>query len=399
MAKKCQQFKITDLRESLSKRKKIAEYMAEIYDMTRFYRYAGLLRGCADQTLVRTYEGGEEEILYTLFCGSRLCPVCRHRRALKSYVHLSRILNYLDDMRKADGKKPYSYILVTLTFRNVPADELKEAVENMTASFTRLTRTYEWRTAIKGAWRTLEITINPEDFSCHPHLHILCAVNQSYFTSKAYISQASLAFLWQRILGIGYLPVVHIEKVEAQDGVITEKAKFELSKYLTKPFEYIETTDKNILAFLLENIHDALQHKKQYINYGVFRKAQRELRLSDEDGDLLDITDGDKALLEQIRPDVAYVISLIRFDRSVGRYVNVDDISKWNECNFDGLMQWRYKRELEKQALAEGAITSAELDKASYAEHVRANPPRPKPDIDRAVEAMLLKHEAKIKKQ
>lgn len=300
--------------EKFSLRKHLALSIADLYDQTPLDRYASKIRGCGDQIIFRRYEGGEREIAYSLFCGSRLCPICGQRRSLKAFAQLSQCLDFIDEQRAGEKKQPLIPLLITLTIENVKGDALPEAIQRINDGYSRLNRTGAW-TAIKGAWRTLEITINKEANTFHPHLHVFALVNKSYFTSADYISQDKLALLWQRAAKLPYKPIVDIRRVGAAGG-----GKAEVSKYITKQMDMLCDVPLQQAIDALIYLHEALDSRKQYITYGVIRKAQRALNLSDEDGQLLDPTEGDEELLAQLRPDTMYWYELMRYNSAYAAY-------------------------------------------------------------------------------
>lgn len=302
-----------------NERKRLAWALSELYeraDKTAIRSYAGLLKGCCESMLIRRYEGAEIETEYAMFCGVRLCPVCAHRRSLKAFAQLSQILDEADRQRIAQSGKPYEYLLITLTMQSVDIDAIDEAIERLTSSVTRLTRTNLWKDAIKGAWRSLEITFNKQSCLYHPHIHLFCAVNPSYFTSAAYISQEKLMKAWRRCGKFPYDPVVDIRRIKTE---MRSGAKAEVAKYVTKQIDFLFDLPKTEGAKHLSALHLALQNRKQYISYGVIRSIQRFLNLSDEDGDLINVVEDEK-LLNSLRPDVKFVYDIIFFDRWAGAY-------------------------------------------------------------------------------
>lgn len=304
--------------DKLAARKAMANAVADIYDSTAFWQYASIIRGCADSMIVRTYEGGEEEIAYTLFCRARLCPICSWRRSLRAYNQLSRCMDYLDHQRP---ERPYKYILVTLTMRNCSGPDLPDMIDHLQRSFIRLRHTKDWQKAIQGALRTLEVTYNAAQDTYHPHLHLFCAVNSSYFTSSAYISQARLIDLWQRSLQVAYRPSVRIQRInETPDKHELD----EVTKYVTKSAQVAISLPEAQAIDVIQTLHGALHGRKLYAPYGDVRAAFRALHLTDEDGDLLDVTDSDGSIAAEIRQDLKWTLAAYVYNPGAG-YVRYDD--------------------------------------------------------------------------
>lgn len=287
--------------ESYSERKMLAEKIADLYDESEtLWEYAAKIRGCGDTIIVRTYEGAVTEIAHALFCRCRLCPMCAWRRSLKAYGQLSEIMTYLDKQRTDAGKQPWAYILITLTAINCQPVDLPETIDHLLDSFARLRRSPEWRKAIHGCHRSLEVTYNPIRGDFHPHLHLLCAVQPSYFTNKIYISQAHLTQLWKAAMKVAYTPVVDIRRCEEGSGNVAE-----VTKYVTRHDKWL--TDE-LSDWLLTALHVALHGRKLFAHYGIMRDGFRALRLSDEDGDLLDVGESDSKIAREMRADLRYTL-------------------------------------------------------------------------------------------
>lgn len=309
--------------QAYSARKLLSLRIAELYEKSgAYWRYGGKIRGCAENMLVKSYESGEKEVVYTLFCGCRLCPVCQSRRSLKAFAQLSQLLDHIDRERVSRYGAPWEYVLVTLTLQSMPSEQLGEMLDMMIDAQQRVIRSKAWQSAFKGAWRTLEVTYNANMDTVHPHLHFLCAVNPSYFSSRDYISQDKLARLWMKSARIPYQPIVDIRRVRSVGG-----AKAEVSKYITKPAtELFSLPDETGVRFI-SALHEATFQRKSYATYGIIRAAFRALHLSDEDGQLLDPAEGDEALLASMRPDVRYVYDVVTWNARHYQYEKADDFA------------------------------------------------------------------------
>lgn len=302
----------------LTARKALAQITAELYDRTPFYLVAAKIRGCADSVVIRRYEGDIREVAYTMFCRQRLCPVCAWRRSLKAFWMLSHILDYCDAQRVAQKGKPYEYILLTLTMESVSGDALPEAIDRMYDAYTRLSRRREWK-VMKGAWRTLEVTYNPDTDTFHPHLHIIAAVNPSYFTQRGYISQDKLCLLWQDCGRFPYKPICDIRRVSTK---IDKKGIYEVAKYATKISSVLFKSQKRAPENILCDLHAALFKRKLFTSYGIMREASRALRMTDEDGDLLNVGEMDSVLAKEMREDLVATMEAYTYIPESG-YVHI----------------------------------------------------------------------------
>ena len=241
-----------------------------------------------------------------------MCPACNWRRSLKIYGATSQILDHLD---KQYGKS-IKYLFLTLTVKNVPMSDLGKAIDGMAEAFKRLTNNRAWKNRVKGAMRTLEVTINHETQEAHPHYHLILAVDRSYATKgdETYWTHADWQAAWQKSARLDYAPNVSIERVKGRESGIAE-----VSKYMAKDSDYLVdsmqahmgTEEAEALTdWLVGNLLTQL-HGRRLISYtGILRDAQRALKLDPENGPLTD----------SIRGDVAAAIKHYHWSAGLGRY-------------------------------------------------------------------------------
>lgn len=258
--------------------------LAEAYDCFNESK-ASRLRDCAKYIQFRRYLDGTMRLHTMNSCRVRLCPICAWRRSLKTFYNNLKIVRFLAE------KKNFKYIFVTLTVRNCRAHELKQTIDNMSLAMNRFNKRPEILAAFKGTCRCLEITHNvdkssPNYDTYHPHYHMICCVNPSYFKSSAYLSQAKLTELWQSCIAADYKPIVHIESFHGS----LEKAVAESSKYSTKDVEYIMPDDWDFTVNTVKLLDEVLRNRR-LINYtGCMKDARAFLRLQDEEtGSLVDV--------------------------------------------------------------------------------------------------------------
>ena len=268
-----------------------AEYIAIAYEDINMSK-SDRVQHCAD-TLVFGRADGKLKLKRANFCRVRLCPMCGWRRSLKTHAHMSRIL---------EAAKPLQmrYLMVTLTVKNVSADELSGALDELFHAYKLLVQ----RTRIKNAWRGwyrgVEITHNKQDDTYHPHIHALVAVDKSYFKSKKYIRQDELTELWRECLRANYTPIVDIRKTYG-DSV---HAVSEVAKYATKVGDIVDFDDWGLTVQTLDTLDKALDKRRLIAFGGEFKRLHAELNLDDtEDGDLVHL-DCDE--LQSAGDDVLY---------------------------------------------------------------------------------------------
>ena len=235
------------------------------------------------------------------FCKNRLCSMCTWRRSMKIFGQVSQVMDVI--------QSDYEFIFLTLTVRNCSAEMLPATIDQLQEGFNRLMKTAQIRKAFKGYFKALEITHHPEylrDVEYHPHLHLIVAVNKSYFTSRDYISQAKLIGLWQSVCALEYTPVVGIQKIRQADiqknEISLKKAVCEVAKYSIKNSEVtrgsFDEIDRTVETYIT-----ALASRRLCSFGGIFKKTAKALKLDD-------LTEGDlvRTDIEHVRSDVAYMI-------------------------------------------------------------------------------------------
>lgn len=169
------------------------------------------------------------------FCRCPACPTCKWRRSMKWKARFYEAVPLvLETAPKA------RWLLLTLTVRNCPIDELGATLTAMGAAWKRLLARREF-IAVYGWIRTTEVTRGADD-SAHPHYHVLMLVSSSWF-GRHYVTQQRWTELWQECMRIDYQPMVDVRTVKrgrrragAEGGIPGElaAAAVEVLKYATK---------------------------------------------------------------------------------------------------------------------------------------------------------------------
>jgi len=255
--------------------------LAAVYNEICNEKKAERLEVCSHQLIFDILEDSSKRLKGMTSCRVRLCPICSWRRSLKLYHQTEAIALHL-------GEK-YRYIMVTLTVRNCPGHELKENLDNLFQSLNRFNQLKAIKAAWKGWARGVEITHNMSDETFHPHVHIVVAVNPSYFNSRDYISQKDLQEMWRKSARLDYDPIVDVRRIKGLPGAVAE-----VSKYAAKPGEYIIEGHWDLTCDTVAVLDDALAHRRLAAYGGVFREVHRLLKQDDpEDGDLVDVGEPD----------------------------------------------------------------------------------------------------------
>ncbi len=218
------------------------------------------------------------------FCKVRLCPMCTKRRSRKIYAQSYKVMQV--------ASRKYEFIFLTLTQKNVSDNELKDELDKILRSFNNFIRRKEMK-AIKGWFRGLEITHNTDKKSksydtYHPHIHMILAVNKSYFTSRDYINQKRFREMWQESLGIDYEPMVNVKRFKAATQKELEKSLAETSKYTVEKDDFLIEDDYEMTDKTVETLDKALAYRRLVAWGGELKKIHKELNLDDaETGDLV----------------------------------------------------------------------------------------------------------------
>lgn len=224
--------------------------------------------------------GGKMRLVHADFCRVRLCPICQWRRSLKNFAHMNKIVNAIGDKCK--------YLFLTLTLKSCGGSELSDEMTHIIKAFKAFIEYKDCEAAFKGWYRGLEVTHNVNTDEYHPHLHVLLAVNPSYFSSKHYLSQKKITDLWQRALKVKYTPIVDIRKCYGNDL----KSIAEVAKYACKPGEIINYDDWDLTVETVRILDAAFEGRRLIAFGGILKEWHKKLNLDDEDeGDLLDIGD------------------------------------------------------------------------------------------------------------
>jgi len=237
-----------------------------------FYRWSNNVRHCSHDIEYAQFESGKQRIVNLMTCKDRLCGICNYRRSARTYAKLMRVFGsntYLN--------KNYNLIFLTLTLRNVPPSQLKQGINHIFYSFNKFLKNKRIKAINKGFYRTLELEFNKDRRDYHHHLHVLIAVNKSYFTdSKQYLSQAAFTDIWQSSAGLDYKPFTYVEKVRDDKGISY------VCKYSVKSdMEFIKELTDDELFFLRQG----LAGRRLNGIGGVFKEIASRLKLNLDDDD------------------------------------------------------------------------------------------------------------------
>ena len=235
---------------------------------------------------------GKIKLIRSNNCKHPLCSTCNGRRSMK-YFHEVRQVAEL-----AVEKNPsVRFLMLTLTVPNVSASELSETLTHLLKSFERLSRRAEFKKAVKGWFRSLEITYNADRDDYHPHFHCLLMVNGSYFTSRDYINQARWLELWQEATRQSEVTNVDVRRVKPnpkRNNTPIEAAAAEVAKYATKEGDYVYKLSEDEYGAkpdIINTLCHALKNRRLVAFGGLLKEYRKEIGLADKENDLVNVGD------------------------------------------------------------------------------------------------------------
>lgn len=227
-------------------------------------------------------KSGRKKLKTANFCRVRLCPMCTWRRSLKLQSQLEEVLS-------TPQAQQYSYIFLTLTIPNISDIELAETIKKLHVAFNRLTKYKEVSKIVKGYFRSTELTYNRDRRDWHPHIHVLIAVNQSYFKSRDYISQLKWLALWKKAMKDESIKQVDVRRVKQRKGESLMKTVCEVAKYPVKDSQYIDFGDDIFTAEQVVILDNVLE-RKRFVGWGgVLQDIRHEFEQEDIEADSVDL--------------------------------------------------------------------------------------------------------------
>lgn len=212
--------KTVDFMEILTQKKHFTRRIAQLYYGIDDRKHAEKVLSCANEVCINK----DNNFTNTWFCDDKFCPVCQWNKTRYIYAQLHDVVKVMKD--------EYKFIFVTLTVRNVKADQLKAKSIEMNRAFSRyFTKGSKYGSIFKGCFRTMEITYNADRKDFHPHIHAIVAVDKDYFTSDKYVSQSELLESWRKSMKDDKIVGVSMESIgfgssKPLEGVVAEVAKY-----------------------------------------------------------------------------------------------------------------------------------------------------------------------------
>ena len=203
-------------------------------------------------------------------CRQRLCPMCEWRRSMK---RMHRIFKLVED----PDFKEYRAIFVTLTVKNLASCGLSAAITHLSESFNRLMKAFA---PAGGYMRSIEVTQGSGYYvreggqvasvNCHPHIHAIVLVRQSYF-KKRYWSHARWVREWAIAAMLDYEPSVHVKACGGSRGADPSRDLREVTKSLAYSVKPIYD-DEKIGGYFIERCALALKGRRLITCGGKFKE-------------------------------------------------------------------------------------------------------------------------------
>ena len=267
--------------------------IGNFYNDERFLRWAFNVENCGSYIEFYHFAKAGLKLKSANFCKDRLCALCNWRRSLRTFAKISRIVKSENFI-----KTEYKTLFLTLTLENCNIDELHLTIKHLLYGFNKFLKNKAIKYVVRGYFRALEITYNPQTRTFHPHLHIILAVPKSYFTTY-YISQDEFTDIWQKSLAVDYIPIVDIRKFKGNKGIA------EASKYCVKSDDKFLNSISNEALFILRS---ELVNLRLLGLGGIFRKIAADLKIEIDDN----LIDGDDL------PEDDILIEILKFKWAVG---------------------------------------------------------------------------------
>jgi len=194
----------------------------------------------------------QDDELKTQYCNQRFCLVCNRIRTAKLMNGYS---SAIEQMRN-----PY---FVTLTFRNVKGEDLKEAIKGMQKTFRRIINVMRYKDRPLIGLRKLEVTYNEKRNDFHPHFH--CIID-GCFETFTLVSQ------WLKRYG----------ERATMDGQDIRYANEFTSKELFKYFTKIVGKGEKYNPKAMDTVFRAMKGKRVFQPFGGIKKQSEDVNVKDQ---------------------------------------------------------------------------------------------------------------------
>lgn len=249
------------------------------------------------------------------FCRDRLCPMCQWRKSLVTFSQVSEIMDWID----AHHPGEFVPVFLTLTMRNVGADELGDGITSILQAWSRMMNKAGNRKPYRvtaGWFRALEVTYNRDTDEWHPHIHAVLLVPADYFTDpEKYIDHDGWVAEWKWALRADYDPSVDVRTIKGDRA----HAVAEVSKYAVKPGDWLDPEDYDGTDRRVYLLATELKGRRLTAFGGLMLQVRKDLKQEDAETADLVHTGEDATMRGEL------VAALDRYEWQVGvtNYVHV----------------------------------------------------------------------------
>jgi plasmid rolling circle replication initiator protein Rep len=269
--------------------------------MARGLAVAGLLkesvrlRECAEALFFCLLADDFGELHWRLisapFCKYRHCPICQWRRSLRNKGIIMTALPAILEQHPSAR-----FVMLTITVKNCPVDELRRTIHDMNGSWKRLMQRKDWPAL--GWIRGVEVTLGKDGpLQAHPHYHALLMLPASYF-GKGYVPAHEWVRRIREAFRLDYDPVCDIRVVRVKAGreglaegtdtrlLAVISAVSEVVKYATKASDMLSGGPEWLATYI-----DQVRSLKFLTSGGVLKGIIKPVKRP-EDENLVNVGDG-----------------------------------------------------------------------------------------------------------
>lgn len=278
----------------------------------------------------------EKKLMFANFCKERFCPTCMWRRSMKYSYQLQKVFNH-SMVAHPDSE----FIFLTLTEKNVKAENLKNAIKGINSAYSRL---FHYKrlvdNVIIGTVRATECTFNQKRRDFNLHVHVLIQVELEYFdlNKNYYLDQKEWQKLWRKAAKLDYDPVIDIRSVhknETSGKDSLSAAVSEIAKYEVKSYEFIDIKKPKLSMWLLDIYMTAFKGARNLGLSGELRQIKLELfSKNNNDDELIHMSDSES----ELQGDIVFL--QYHWDSNLGDYCKTDV----SDCLIDYVMSRRRRR-------------------------------------------------------
>jgi len=232
-------------------------------------------------------------------CGNRFCPICTWKTAKKDAIKISIMMDAVEEIEDKE------FLFLTLTAPSVSGEELRDEIDRFNKAVNRLFKRRNVERVVKGYIRKLEVTTdqeklitdelyklkknyydyrelkvndpNPTYNTYHPHMHIIVAVNKSYFNRPAdFINKAEWLEMWRGCMGDNSITQVDAKKVRSTKTG-NSKAVLEIAKYSAKGNDLYHSET------VFDTFYKALKRRQLIVYSGVMKDYAKKFKNGDLD--------------------------------------------------------------------------------------------------------------------